>query len=99
MARSQAESEMEKLRSSEYNSREMVASLEGRLLREQDIQKQLNKQLEVLQRSLQESQHQEQESRLKAERASEQMSVLSEEMERLREDMGKHPLNQFEKSI
>lgn len=99
MARSQAESEMEKLRSSERHSRTAITNLEERLLREQNIQQQLAKQLEILQQSLAESQQREQESRLKAERASEQMQVLADEMEIIREDMGRHDLNKFEKSI
>lgn len=99
LARSQAESEMEKLRNSEYRFRETVTSLEERLLKEQSVQEQLNKQLDILQRSLIESQQQEQESRLKAEKVSEQLELLAEEAERITDGMVRRDLNRFERKI
>lgn len=98
-ARSLAESQMEVLRNSESSSRQKIDALEYQLKSEQEVKNQLNKQLEILQRSLMESQQQEQESRLLAQRASQQMEVLSEERERFMEDMGRHPLNEFERAI
>ena len=98
-ARSLAESELQSFRNSEHNYRETIASLENQLTSQHQVQAQLNRQLEILQRTLAESQQREQESHHKAQRANQQIAILNEEMERHKEDMGRHPLNNFEKIV
>ncbi len=98
-AKSLAESELEQLRSSEYTFINTITSLENQLASQQDIQIQLNRQLDILQRTLIERERQEQESREKAEKASQQLKILAQEMELLKEETGNRPLNDFEKII
>jgi Nuclease-related domain len=98
-ARSKAELELKQLHNSEQRFTNTITSLEKQLASQQDIQAQLNKQLEILQRTLEEREGQERESNEKAERATQQMALLTEEIEIIREDMGRHPLNKFEKAV
>jgi predicted nucleic acid-binding Zn-ribbon protein len=98
-ARSLAESELEQLRSSEHKFINKITSLENQLTSQQNIQTHLNRQLEILQRTLIGRERQEQESREKAEKAAQQLEILAQEMELLKEEMGNRPLNSFEKRI
>ncbi|MDZ8069008.1 MAG: NERD domain-containing protein [Nostoc sp. DedQUE08] len=98
-ARSIAELELGRLRNSEHQFIDTITSLEKQLASQQDIQAQLNRQLEILQRTLIERERQKQESHQKAERAIQQMARLTEEIEIIKEDMGRHPLNDFEQAV
>ncbi|MBD2771392.1 nuclease-related domain-containing protein [Iningainema tapete] len=99
VAPSLAESELQSLRNSEHRFRETIASLENQLASQHQVQAQLKRQLEILQRTLVESQQREQESHGKTERANQQIAILNEEMDRLKEETGRHPLNNFEKAV
>ncbi|MDF5724941.1 MAG: NERD domain-containing protein, partial [Rhizonema sp. PD37] len=98
-AKSLAESELQSLRNSEHNYRETIASLENQLASQHQVQAQLKRQLEIMQRTLTESQQREQESHHKAQTANQQIAILIEEIERHEEDMGRHPLNNFERAV
>lgn len=98
-ARHEAELQIKELSQAEQSSQQTIQNLQDKLAQEEQVKNQLNQQLEMLRLSLLESQQQEQKSRLLAERADQQIQILSEEKERLKEDLGQHPLNKFEKDI
>ncbi|AFZ27252.1 nuclease-like protein [Cylindrospermum stagnale PCC 7417] len=98
-SRSLAESELEELRSNEKGSQKIITVLEQKLYNQILVQEQLNTQLELLQNSLLESQQREQELAQREKQTQAELEILGEEIERIKEDEGRHPLNNFEVSI
>lgn len=64
-----------------------------------ELQQQLNNQLEILQKSLTESLKREKQLEESAKQTQDELAFLDKEIERIKEDTGKHSLNDFEISI
>ncbi len=94
-----AELELQNFRNNENKSKKTIANLENQLVSKDRVQERLNRQIQILERTLTESQQREQESHQRAETANRQIADFNEEMERLKEETGRHPLNTFEQTV
>ena len=94
-----AEKELNHIRERENKLNQTIDKLKNQLTSQAIAQNELNKQLQLLQDSLDESKNQEEESRNKALESAQQIEKLNQEMELLIEETGNRPLNAFEEKI
>jgi Nuclease-related domain len=94
-----AENELNQIRERENKLNQTIDKLKNQLTSQEIAQNELNKQLQLLQYSLDESKNQEEESRNKALESAQQIERLNQEMELLIEETGNRPLNAFENEI
>lgn len=85
--------------SSEQNLRKYIQKLNNQLSSQQSVQSQLRQQLQVLQQALTESQYREQEYRELSRKAAEEASIWSEEVETIKRETERCPLDNFEQSV
>ena len=97
--RTQVESSLEQARQFEDEALKSLEALEQELSRREQIENQLAQQIQQLENSLQKSQYQEHQAQERARTVTQQLDKLAQEAERLKEDLGPHPLNQFESKI
>jgi hypothetical protein len=98
-ARNLAKSQLEELHRNEKNYQELVERLEQQINQQNFRERELQTQLESLQNSLTEYQQREQLLEQRAKQAKDESDRLAEEIARAKEDMGQHPLNNFEVAI
>lgn len=94
-----AESELEKIRNNEINFKKNITDLERQLDNKMLEEKRLNNQIEILQNSLLESQQREEQLKERTEQIQVESQALAKEIIRVQEDIGRHPLNVFERCI
>ena len=98
-ARSIVESQLEELQKNEENYQQVIERLEQQINQQNYREQELKKQLDSLRSSLSESQEREKQLEKRAEQAKAESERLAEEMERYTEEIGRHPLNNFELAI
>ncbi|MBD2563950.1 MULTISPECIES: NERD domain-containing protein [Nostoc] len=98
-SRSLVNSELQQLRDNETSSQRIITALEQQLANQNLMQEQLNTQLDIFQNSLLESQEREQQLEQREKQKQAELEALTIEIENIKNQTGRHTLNNFEIAI